>query len=133
MGDRALVLFRDEGTDPRSEERYVSYSPAVYLHWNGSDVPELLKAAAPRMRAGDQFYAAARFCGYCHEQIPGNLSLGLMPGPEDRELTDEEWESYSHGDNGVFIVDASSGKVEQKACYGKPKRFKIKMGADSYQ
>jgi len=80
MGERALVVFTN------GEE----VSPAVYLHWHGEVVPQLLKLAATVMagdpksgyqnapRIGDVSYSAARFVGVCHSVIDGNLSLGLQ-------------------------------------------------------
>ena len=79
MGERALVVFAN------GEE----VSPAVYLHWHGEVVPQLLKLAAAVMagdpnsyqnppRIGDVSYSAARFVGVCHDNIDGNLSLGLQ-------------------------------------------------------
>lgn len=66
MGDRAVVVFRS------SQE---VHDVAVYLHWDGCRVEELIRGAAPRMRAGDTSYAAARFIGRCHEQIEGPSAL----------------------------------------------------------
>ena len=99
MGDRALVIFHD---------RY-RISPTVYLHWHGSEVPEILRDLAETMkgRFGDAEYAAARFTGLCHRRIPGNLSLGLMGNRLRRDdLQDAAvLEEMSHGDAGVVIVD----------------------------
>jgi hypothetical protein len=69
MGDIAVVVFRDS--------REV-HEIAVYLHWDGYRVEELLRGAAPGMHKGDASYAAARFIGHCHEKIEG--ALGLNPG-----------------------------------------------------
>jgi hypothetical protein len=94
MGDRAVVMFKDENET----------SPAVYLHWHGSDVRKLLELAAPRMRAGNAGYACARFIGVCHEKIDGAWSLGVYSNsgkPED----------HDPGDHGVFVVDLTTGKV----------------------
>ena len=43
MGDRAVVVFKDKEV----------HEIAVYLHWDGYRVEELIRGAAPRMRAGD--------------------------------------------------------------------------------
>ena len=87
MGERALVVFTN------GEE----VSPAVYLHWHGEDVPQLLNLAAAVMagdpnsgyqnapRIGDVSYSAARFVGVCHSVIDGNISLGLQPITEKLE------------------------------------------------
>ena len=99
MGDRALVIFHD---------RY-RISPTVYLHWYGSEVPEILRDLAEYMkgRHGDADYAAARFTGLCHNRIPGNLSLGIMANPlRHADLDDAAvLKAISPGDTGVVIVD----------------------------
>lgn len=108
MGDRVLVAFTDDdGT---------SYSPAVYMHWGGSDAADMIKAAVPHMRRGDALYAAARFCGECHKQLPGVTGLGLMAGPD----AGADWDEYSHGDAGVYLVDVNTGKVDARGGYGEP-------------
>lgn len=107
MGDRALVMFHN-GTD---------VSPVVYLHWNGSDVGSLLAATRVRMvgREGDVGYTTARFVGLAHERIPGNLSLGIMPGPAT--LADA-YDVESHGDAGVFLVDCRTWRRKAWGGYG---------------
>lgn len=95
MGDRAVVIFR---SSDKSE-----VSPTVYLHWNGSNVPAYLKQLDELMkdRKGDVSYACARFIGICHEEIPGNLSLGVF----QTDVDTYERRDYSHGDAGVIIVN----------------------------
>lgn len=111
MGDRAIVVFRD-GDD---------FSPCVYLHWNGMEVPKWLENAVPRMRNGEVGYSAARFCGVCHEKIDGNCALGILPPPKDmQEATSDD---FSHGDAGVFIVDVNTWEVRNYNGYGED--FKI--------
>jgi hypothetical protein len=99
MGDRALVVFYDEDR----------ISPTVYLHWDGSRVPELLGELAEYMkdRYGDAEYAAARFTGLCHHHICGNLSLGIQANTLRREDLHEAsiLRGMSHGDAGVVIVN----------------------------
>lgn len=110
MGDRAVVVFTDDEGE--------TYSPGVYLHWNGGQVPDLLKKALPRMRTGDAGYSAARFCGVAHENIEGALSLGLVDAPErDAGSKEFPWAEYSHGDAGVFLVDVNTWKVDVKEGY----------------
>lgn len=106
MGNRATVQFID-ATEPAGV--------TVYLHWNGDDVMGWLKAAAPRMRRGDYSYAAARFIGYCHEQIDGGLSLGVLPGSA----------AYA-GEGRHYVVDCSTGIVTLN---GQAKRHVVKLGA----
>lgn len=110
MGDRAVVVFSER----RDKTEY--FSPSIYLHWSGDEVFDLLVKAIPRMRAGGLDYSAACFCGVCHEEIEGNLSLGLYNAPKDRK--EVESEEFSHGDAGVFVVDVKTWKVEAFNGYG---------------
>ncbi len=110
MGDRALVTFTADG--------YTTYSPAIYLHWKGSEVKALIIASAPRLRRHDPLYAAARFCGYCHQNLPGALGLGLLPEPNPTN-PGFSWEEYSHGGAGVYLVNVSTGEVACHGGYGK--------------
>jgi hypothetical protein len=105
MGDRALIICKN-GTD---------VAPcALYLHWGGYKVGEILKAAAPRMRRGDTTYAMGRLIGVAHEMTDGgSLGLGVIGGPTDLEAG--TLVEYSHGDAGVFVVDVATGEV---ACFG---------------
>jgi hypothetical protein len=118
MGDRAIVVFKDRD----------DVSPAVYLHWNASEVPAWLELLAERMegRKNDASYAAARFTGICHENIPGDLSLGLFSsGKWEKAIKSgdaKKLSSYSHGDGGFVVVDcadfswkAYGGYLEEKA------------------
>ena len=114
MGERALIVFKDGN----------GYSPSVYLHWNGYEVGAMLTNAAQGLRSGDAGYACARFVGYCHEQIPGGLSLGLINTPEGGR-------PVSHGDAGVFIVDVNTGEVETYGGYGfslNPPELPLQLG-----
>ena len=103
MGNRAIVRFPDHETGSGVE---------VYLHWDADNVVDWLKAAAPRMRQGDGSYAAARFIGYCHEQIEGHLSLGVMP-------------LGSCFDGVIFSVDCQTGKVKVPRGYGRGFTLKL--------
>ena len=100
MGNRAIVRF-PEGNG----------GVEVYLHWHADDVPTWLHAAAPRMRHGDASYAAARFVGYCHEQIEGGLSLGVCP-------------INTCCDGVQYTVDCNTGKVDTPS----GKSFTIDLG-----
>jgi DNA topoisomerase VI subunit A len=97
MGDRAVVVFKDED----------EYSSCIYLHWDGSNVMDFLEKASPRLRSGDIQYTAARFVGVCHESIEGNLSLGIMNMRDEDDL-----ESIDPGDNGVWVVDVRDWTVD---------------------
>lgn len=104
MGDRALIIFKDK----------TEVSPVVYLHWMGSEVPELLKEHKKLMtgREDDLSYAAARFVGICHaKNADSNTGLGMFNLPEDKikavlEGDAKVLDDYSHGDAGVVVVDA---------------------------
>lgn len=74
MGDRATIQIVS------GDEK----SPVIYLHWAGSRSIEIIKKAAPIMRAGDLSYAAARLIGVCHiETDPTQgLSLGIFNNGE---------------------------------------------------
>ena len=102
MGDRAIVVFK--GDD--------EISPAIYLHWHGTNVGEWIAELAKLMgdRKGDVGYAAARFCGICHSHIDGNLSVGLI---DDGKRFVDDPKGMSHGDNGVFIVDCRDFTFKQ--------------------
>ena len=106
MGDRAVVVFKKKYGE---KERY---SSGIYLHWDGSKVMRWLKAARKRLRTGDVTYSAARFCGFCHTHIKGNLSLGIFPPPTEKDVLDK-FDCYSPGDHGVFVVDCDTFNVTQ--------------------
>ena len=112
MGDRARVVFHDER----------KFSPSIYLHWGGGNVRAYLNKALPRMRTGDLAYASARFCGTCHEEISGGLSLGLLPAPDgatfEEQMASARSSDFSHGDAGVFLVNVQDWTVEAINGYG---------------
>lgn len=113
MGNRVIVRF-DDAEGPVA---------GVYLHWHGSDAMDWLRDAAPNMRQGDASYAAARFCGLCCDRIPGGLSVGILPA---HRCTAEE---AGYQDNGMYIVDCTTGRVKHVWDEGKPGRtYRIKMG-----
>jgi hypothetical protein len=113
MGERTIVRFDDERGP----------GVGVYLHWHGPVAADWLKAAGPTMRRGDASYAAARFCGYCNDRIPGGLSLGLL---RPDECTDK---AATWQDHGMFIVDCVTGHVRQTFGGDAPENaFDIEMG-----
>lgn len=99
MGNRATVQFTARNKFMGGGELIVS--PVVYLHWDGDMALEWIKEAAPRLRASDPHYAAARFCAYCAEQIPGELSLGIYDS--DNAPSGESGQDY--------LVDLTEGTV----------------------
>ena len=114
MGNRVIVRFDD------------SNGPAcgVYLHWCGDDALGWLREAAPTLRKGSASYASARFVGLCCTKVPGGLSVGIM-GPDHCTPEAAEWQ-----DNGMLVVDCSTGRVTRVLGGGKKPRNcgKIKMG-----
>jgi hypothetical protein len=123
MGNRALVVFHNG----------IEYSPTVYLHWDGSNVPELLARWAERMetRMGDLSYGTARFVGICHDAIDGPLSLGIWNTTHAKLPSQagfkKYWQEHGHGDAGVFVVDVQDGAVQrvggsQSECWA-PQKF----------
>ena len=111
MGDRALVVFKRIDTNINVAERRAQYSPIIYLHWGGEKVPELLSKLRKLMtsRGEDLNYQAARFVGICHDENPGNLSLGMWNLPDNfTESADQ-----SHGDAGLIVVDIKDYSFKQ--------------------
>ena len=97
MGDRATVQLHSGKT----------FSPILYFHWAGHEVPEILKAAAPVMRQGDVSYAFARLVGVAHTQTEPEqaLSLGVYSVDEIQREDDQ-------GDSGHFLIDVDTGAIE---------------------
>ena len=113
MGDRIIVVFTDASG---------SYSPGIYLHWAGWEGAKTrLIAAAPRMRRADAGYAAARYCGHCHESITGALSLGLVDAPKASKAGRVNWRAYADQfdtNNGIMLVNIGTGDVRNVARNG---------------
>lgn len=103
MGDRAIIVVTDGHGNIGAA--------SIYLHWAGESAMAFIREAAKLMggRKGDIGYASARLCGICHENIPGNLSLGLIPPP--KEMTDACLKKYSHGDAGVLLWNCQKNTV----------------------
>jgi hypothetical protein len=97
MGDRATIqLVRGEDV-----------SPLIYAHWAGYRTLDIIRAAAPNLRAGDLDYAFARLVGHFHNQTGGDgeaLSLGVS------NATERVAENRV-GDAGHFSVDLATGAV----------------------
>lgn len=109
MGDRALVVFHDHARK--------NYGPVVYLHWHGAMVGDYLCQLSHLMadRLNDVVYSTARFVGIAHEDNRCPLSLGIWEKPSCF-ADDPAWlDEFSHGDAGVFLVDAQNWNVR---CFG---------------
>ena len=91
MGDRVLVQFKTSKGE---------LSPVCYLHNHAYKVKDLILKTEQLMqgRHDDAAYCFARFVGVCHEEIKGNLSLGVW------NSMSELIEADSHGDGGVLVV-----------------------------
>lgn len=95
MGNRAYVIFEDQESQ--------SFSPAIYLHWNGG--PESVYAFLDELdRRGvraDQEYEAARFVQVVGEYfMPDQLSLGIVSGPSSAG----DLSRWAREDNGLYLV-----------------------------
>ena len=105
MGDRARVVFKDLFKDDKEE----NISPAIYLHWQGSSVMELLNKTKIQMDGrSDCDYVSARFVQVCANNLDSdNLSIGIVNvGRLNRFELD-----FADDDNGVFIVSLPSWTV----------------------
>jgi len=102
MGNRAVICLKDNNKQDTVNDDDLG----IYLHWHGSedDVQHFLDLTKSLMndRLGDTDYAKARLVGVIHEQIEGNLSLGL---DKCKYLDTENF------DNGTYIVDCSKMEV----------------------
>jgi len=96
MGNRAIIVFKG-GYDVSGVQ------PAIYLHWKGYQVRDLLLETNKVMvnRDNDASYSAARFCQIAAKTCDGNTSIGLTTADLDNPG------AASHGDAGVFVVDVS--------------------------
>ena len=97
MGNRAVLCLND------SDESFNKDAVGIYLHWHGDikNIDYYLRVARKRMgdRLGDSEYAKARLIGVIHEEIEGNLSLGVgIVGYMD----------YKNIDNGTYIIDCET-------------------------
>ena len=107
MGDRAIVVLKKEVMTDGVTHTLIS--PQMYLHWNGSpdNVSLYIDKLAETMegRRGDLSYAFARLVGIAHEDIEGNLSLGVYSNDFADDDIYDNVSRISHGDNGVYVVD----------------------------
>jgi hypothetical protein len=105
MGNRANVIFTD-GKE--------SFSPTVYLHWNGGpeSVYAFLNELDRRNIRADQCYEAARFVQlvgeFFDQEHIGGYSLGLMNGPKSASIEDLNKISTDNGDNGFYLINRTN-------------------------
>ena len=104
MGNRAVLCLRDN-----NKQGFSKNEVGIYLHWNGSvdQIIDFLRSTRARMgsRLGDSEYAKARLIGVIHDEIDGNLSLGIG--------IVKELEYYS--DNGTYIIDCKTLTISGRA------------------
>lgn len=108
MGNRAIVVFEDQKQE--------SFSPLVYLHWNGG--PESIYCFLDELdRRGvraDQDYECARFVAIVAEFFDKDGYNGLSLGVQ-------QWcgklEDYDQGDNGIYAV-CRQGKTRRVRRFG---------------
>ncbi len=103
MGDRAVFVCHEEGEN---------YSPGIYIHLGGREALELLRSAAPRMNMYDASEAAARLCGFLHENLSGSTGIALLPPPVPGPDGKINWDPYSPGDAGVIVIDVVNARAE---------------------
>lgn len=110
MGDRVSFVFKGTGRDLRGNEAPY-YSPAVYIHWGGSDAANLLERLREHMgtRHNDPQYTAARCAGLAHEDDnASNISLGIFNVSFKGELKPgKKTNAASPGDAGLLVVDVT--------------------------
>jgi len=102
MGNRATVIFTDGNG---------SFSPAVYLHWNGGpeSIYGFLNEMDRRHIRTDQYYECARFIHivgdfFDQDEVDG-LSLGVTNAPKSATLKDLEKVDVDYSDNGLYLVN----------------------------
>jgi hypothetical protein len=97
MGNRAVLCLND------SDESFNKDAVGIYLHWHGDikNIDYYLRVARKTMgdRLGDSEYAKARLIGVIHEEIEGNLSLGVGI---------VRYMDYKNIDNGTYIIDCET-------------------------
>lgn len=124
MGDRAhMQIVQRNGTGLVTD-----FGPAVYAHWSGEAVPEIVARLAKRMenRRGDVEYASARLVQEAIYNDDDATGFGITN--IDHVLN----ESDSHGDAGCILIDCETFKVEALGGYLKTKDgVFIKEGDDS--
>ena len=99
MGDRALLQVENAAGD---------VSPVLYLHWTGNNAMDIIQRIHDRMsgRRNDLDYTFARLVQQATENNTRNTGIGVWN--QITRLTAED----SHGDNGCFIYNCSSGNTE---------------------
>ncbi len=123
MGNRATVIF----TDGKQ-----SFSPAVYLHWNGGpeSVYGFLEELNRRKASADQDYECARFIELVGEFFDneefGNTSLGVTNGPKSDSIDELNNVQTDPGDNGFYLVNRTDDEMQVR-------RFKVEYQHEPFK
>ncbi len=101
MGNRSYIVLKDKK----------EYGSAIYLHWNGGPESiyafiDTLKEYGARM---DISYGTARLVQLIGNFMGGTLSLGIEGAPQNKK----DLEQYTPGDNGLFVYDVNTEKMER--------------------
>lgn len=102
MGDRATIAFTD-GTGKAEPI-------GVYVHWHGErswveKIIEKMKERKVRTIDHDPAYAIARFVQEAANDIPGELSIGVIEIDGDLDYkSDDFFRHNNNGDNGIYVI-----------------------------
>lgn len=115
MGDRAHIIFTNG----------LSASSTIYLHWDGHNVPDYIRSLCQMAQDEQEIcpgYAAARFIGIAHADIPGVMSLGVFNTAPDvaeaiLERNGAHLADLSDGDAGLVIVSTKDYSWEAYGGY----------------
>jgi len=108
MGNRATVIF----TDGKK-----SFSPAVYLHWNGGaeSVYGFLEELNRRKARADQCYECARFIelagDFMDQDEFSSSCLGVANSPRSDKPQDLAKVKTDLGDNGIYLVNRTGDNM----------------------
>lgn len=115
MGNRATVIF----TDGKA-----SFSPAIYLHWNGGpeSIYAFLAESERRGVNGNYDDSTARFIQLIgdffdqSEQNPkhSSNSLSVVNGPKSDRIADLEKVDTDHSNNGFYLVNWTKSELSMR-------------------
>lgn len=107
MGDRCVLQVIDSRDPTR-------FSPAVYVHWVGDAVPQIMERTIARMAGRQDIdYVAARLVQECALVAGEHGNLGLGMWNVDHVLTADD----SHGDAGCALLDVAWWRVQYVGGY----------------
>lgn len=128
MGDRVLIVVHNESEKSKggfslNNKQETEYSPAIYGHWGGGSIPNVVQRLKILMDGRGQVdYTAARLIGIMHSDNVENLSLGVsnldeeMKLPAARQMLEDlgpeiTKRNLSYGDRGVVWIDCVTWEV----------------------